>query len=55
MFKKFSFVKAMYAPVMFRFKIHNVNLFKLLERYPKTLLNMKEIKLWLLEARKELK
>jgi glutathione S-transferase len=55
MFKKFSIVDAMYAPVMFRFKIYNVNLSKLLERYLKTLLNMKEIKLWLLEARKELK
>ena len=55
MFKKFSIVDAMYAPVMFRFKIYNVKLSKLLERYLKTLLNMKEIKLWLLEARKELK
>ena len=55
MIKKFSIVDAMYAPVMFRFKIYNVNLSKLLERYLKTLLNMKEIKLWLLEARKELK
>jgi len=45
----------MYVPVMFRFKIYNLKLSKLLERYLKTLLNMKEIKLWLLEARKELK
>jgi hypothetical protein len=45
----------MYSPVIFRFKIYNVKLSKLLERYLKTLLNMKEIKLWLLEARKELK
>jgi hypothetical protein len=45
----------MYAPVMFRFKIYNVKLSELLERYLKTLLNIKEIKLWLLEARKELK
>jgi glutathione S-transferase len=55
MFKKFSIVDAMYAPVMFRFKIYNVKLSKLLQRYIKTLINMKEIKFWLLEARKELK
>ena len=55
MFKNFSIADAMYAPVMFRFKIYNLKLSKLLEKYLKTLLNMKEIKLWLLEARKELK
>ena len=55
MFKKFSIADAMYAPVMFRFKIYNIKLSSILEKYLNTLLNMKEIKLWLLEARKELK
>lgn len=55
MFKKFSIADAMYAPVMFRFKIYNIKLSLVLEKYLDTLLNMKEIKLWLLEARKELK
>ncbi|NBV39887.1 MAG: VTC domain-containing protein [Proteobacteria bacterium] len=55
MFKKFSIADAMYAPVMFRFKIYNIKLSFILEKYLNTLLNMKEIKLWLLEARKELK
>jgi glutathione S-transferase len=54
-FKKFSIADAMYAPVMFRFKIYNVKLSFILEKYLNTLLNMKEIKNWLLEARKELK
>jgi hypothetical protein len=40
---------------MFRFKIYHIKLSKLLKRYLKTLLNMREIKLWLLKARKELK
>jgi glutathione S-transferase len=55
MFKKFSIADAMYAPVMFRFKIYNIKLSLTLEKYLNTLLSMKEIKLWLLEARKELK
>lgn len=55
MFKKFSIADAMYAPLMFRFKIYNIKLSSILEKYLNTLLNMKEIKLWLLEARKELK
>jgi glutathione S-transferase len=55
MFKKFSIADAMYAPVMFRFKIYNIKLSLTLEKYLSTLLSMKEIKLWLLEARKELK
>jgi glutathione S-transferase len=55
MFKKFSIADAMYAPVMFRFKIYNIKLSLTLEKYLNTLLCMKEIKLWLLEARKELK
>jgi len=55
MFKKFCIADAMYAPVMFRFKIYNVKLSPTLKKYLDTLLNMKEIKLWLLEARKELK
>ena len=54
-FKKFSIADAMYAPVMFRFKIYNVKLSFILEKYLNTLLNMKEIKNWLLEAIKELK
>ena len=54
-FKKFSIADAMYAPVMFRFKIYNVKLSFVLEKYLNTLLNMKEIKNWVLEARKELK
>jgi glutathione S-transferase len=54
-FKKFSIADAMYVPVMFRFKIYNVKLSFILEKYLNTLLNMKEIKNWLLEARKELK
>jgi glutathione S-transferase len=54
-FKKFSIADAMYVPVMFRFKIYNVKLPFILEKYLNTLLNMKEIKNWLLEARKELK
>ena len=55
MFKKFSIAYAMYVPIMFRFKIYNVKLSFILEKYLNTLLNMKEIKIWLLEARKELK
>jgi glutathione S-transferase len=55
MFKKFSIADAMYVPIMFRFKIYNVKLSFILEKYLNTLLNMKEIKIWLLEARKELK
>jgi len=55
MFKKFSIADAMYAPVMFRFKIYNIKLSFVLEKYLNTVLNMKEIKIWLLEARKELK
>ena len=45
MFKKISIVDAMYAPVLFKFKIYSEKLSKLLERYLKTLLNIKEIKL----------
>jgi hypothetical protein len=45
----------MFVPVMFRFRIYNLKLSLTLEKYLNTLLNMKEIKLWLLEARKELK
>jgi len=55
MFKKFSIADAMFVPVMFRFRIYNLKLSLTLEKYLNTLLNMKEIKLWLLEARKELK
>lgn len=55
MFKKFSIADAMYAPVMFRFKIYNIKLSFVLEKYLNTVLNMKEIKIWLLEARRELK
>jgi hypothetical protein len=55
MLKKISIVDAKYAPVLFKFKIYSEKLSKLLERYLKTLLNIKEIKLLLLEARKELK
>ncbi len=55
LFKNFSIADAMYAPIMFRFKIYNIKLSFVLKKYLNTLLNMKEIKLWLLEARKELK
>ena len=40
MFKKFSIADAMYAPVMFRFKIYNIKLSSILEKYLNNLLNI---------------